>query len=78
MISHFHIRFNDKVTIDCELSEVRRKQNAEWKTTKRHLRLAKASTSVESMDMCDQGVMDLQNKDDSDSRRDVTQCIRHM
>ena len=32
-------RFNDKVTIECELAEVLRKQNVEWETTKHHLKL---------------------------------------
>ena len=35
------------MTIECELSEVRRKQTAEWETTKNHLKLAKARTSLD-------------------------------
>ena len=35
------------MTIECELSEVRRKQTAEWEITKNHLKLAKARTSLD-------------------------------
>ena len=38
------------MTIECELSEVRRKQTAEWKTTKNHLKLAKARTSLDGQE----------------------------
>ena len=43
-------RFNDKVTIESELSDVRRKQTAEWETTKHHLKLAKARTSLDGQE----------------------------
>jgi len=43
------------VIIECELEEVKRKQNKEWETTKHHLRLAKAS-SLEIQEKWDQSV----------------------
>ena len=38
------------MTIECELSEVRRKQTSEWETTKNHLKLAKARTSLDGQE----------------------------
>ena len=39
-------RHNEKVTLECELAELRRKRNSEWEKTKHHLKLAKSKTSL--------------------------------
>ena len=39
-------RHNEKVTLECELAELRRKKNSEWEKTKHHLKLAKSKTSL--------------------------------
>ena len=38
------------MTIESELSDVRRKQTVEWETTKHHLKLAKARTSLDGQE----------------------------
>ena len=41
-----HLRHNEKVTLECELAELRRVRNSEWEKTKHHLKLAKSKTSL--------------------------------
>ena len=41
-----HLRHNEKVTLECELAELRRERNSEWEKTKHHLKLAKSKTSL--------------------------------
>ena len=42
----FIFRHNEKVTLECELAELRRQRNSEWEKTKHHLKLAKSKTSL--------------------------------
>ena len=46
MILIIHPRHNEKVTLECELAELRRVRNSEWEKTKHHLKLAKSKTSL--------------------------------
>ena len=46
MIIIIHPRHNEKVTLECELAELRRVRNSEWEKTKHHLKLAKSKTSL--------------------------------
>ena len=43
------IRHNEKVTLECELAELRKNKNTEWEKTKHHLKLAKSKTSLLNM-----------------------------
>ena len=54
-------RYNEKVTLELELAELRKQRNAEWEKTKHHLKLAKSKNSfVESG-----GAADVNNSRDS-------------
>ena len=58
MILIIHPRHNEKVTLECELAELRRVRNSEWEKTKHHLKLAKSKTSLnlqESFERRDSG-----------------------
>ena len=41
------IRYNEMVTLELELAELRKQRNAEWEKTKHHLKLAKSKNSFE-------------------------------
>ena len=43
---YFIFRHNEKVTLECELAELRRQRNSEWEKTKHHLKLAKSKISL--------------------------------
>ena len=43
-------RHNEKVTLECELAELRRQRNTEWEKTKHHLKMAKSRTSLNLQD----------------------------
>ena len=57
-----HPRHNEKVTLECELAELRRVRNSEWEKTKHHLKLAKSKTSLnlqESFERSDRDALGL-------------------
>ena len=41
------LRYNEKVTLELELAELRKQRNAEWEKTKHHLKMAKSKNSFE-------------------------------
>ena len=57
-----HPRHNEKVTLECELAELRRVSNSEWEKTKPPLKLAKSKTSLnlqESFERSDRDALGL-------------------
>ena len=56
-----YFRYHDKVIIEEELNQVRKEQNAEWEIAKHHLKLAKKSPSLESLNRSDYTITTILN-----------------
>ena len=54
-------RYHDKVIIEEELNQVRREQNDEWEIAKHHLKLAKKTPSIESLNRSDYAITTILN-----------------
>jgi len=69
IVANFN-RYHDKVIIEEELNQVRQEQTDEWEIAKHHLKMAKKTPSVESLDRSDYAISTILNRNGSNGYSD--------